>query len=523
MHTKQIAKSFLLVAGLALAACGGGSGSSEPPPPSVTHDLTVTKAGNGVGTVTGGGINCGATCTAAIADQADVTLTATAASGSSFGGWSGACTGTTGPCVIKKMADAKAVTATFLGQQLTITKAGTGGGNVTTSPEGLSCGAFCTAFAEGTVVTLSAAATPDSTFSGWTGDCTGTTCTVTMSAAKSVTATFAFSAPIPLTGGGTYCYLPSEFKWDSTDSLVKPSELKTGYVSLKDFSTVDHGGKHIVYMSDVLKTSPSDGTYGATVLTFDDWSQMGAAAPTMPVLTFNAVAPTLFYFEPKSVWVLAYQWGPTTFSYRTSTDPTDPSGWSDVHPLYDVSNTAFKVAEGSGTGPIDQTVICDATDCYLFFAGDNGKLYRSSMARADFPGTFPAATRIMRESVSNDLFEAVQVYAIEGTGQYLMIVECIGANGRYFRAFTATGLGGTWTPITNGESKPFAGKNNVTFTGTAWTDSISHGDLVRANPDQTFTVNACDLQLLYQGYQIGTSTSPYNLIPWLPGLLTLHR
>jgi RTX calcium-binding nonapeptide repeat (4 copies)/Divergent InlB B-repeat domain len=85
-----------------------------------------------------------------------------------------------------------ALTACATTSVLTVTKAGSGTGTVTSTPAGIACGATCSAgFATGSSVVLTAAPQPTSTFAGWSGACAGTsTCTVSMSGDQSVTATF---------------------------------------------------------------------------------------------------------------------------------------------------------------------------------------------------------------------------------------------------------------------------------------------------------------------------------------------
>ena len=304
-----------------------------------------------------------------------------------------------------------------------------------------------------------------------------------------------------LSSTSSSCALPTTFKWTSTGPLAQPMSR---WVSLKDFSSVVYSNQHIVYMSTVNNS----GNYGAAMMTFTNWSQMAIAAQCP--LPGGGVAPTLIYFTPKKIWVLMYEWGPWPFNYMTSTNPTNPSGWSAPHDLY-------------GGSSIDETVICDSTTAYLFFANDNGSIYRASMPIGDFPGTFTNPTTIMTDTKAN-LFEAVQVYTLKGANQYLMLVEAIGRAGRYFRSFTATNLAGSWTPLAASESNPFAGKVNVTFSdGNAWTSDISSGDLVRTNPDETQTIDPCNLQFLYQGLGSQAAGLSYNQLPWQPGVLTLVR
>ncbi|HOX30491.1 MAG TPA: hypothetical protein P5080_04840 [Candidatus Paceibacterota bacterium] len=158
--------------------------------------LSVSKAGTGAGTVTSSpaGINCGAACSANFAAGATITLTAVPNASSTFSGWSGGGCSGTGICTVM-LSSNTTVTATFniITYALSVSKAGTGAGTVTSSPAGINCGAACSAnYSSGASVTLTAAADVGSAFVGWSGaGCSGTgTCTVTMSANETVTATF---------------------------------------------------------------------------------------------------------------------------------------------------------------------------------------------------------------------------------------------------------------------------------------------------------------------------------------------
>ncbi len=163
------------------------------------YSLTLTKSGTGSGSVSSNpaGIDCGLVCSYGFSLSSSVTLTASPAAGSTFSGWSGSgCSGTS-TCTVT-MSAARAVTAEFALVppgffNLALTKSGTGGGTVTSSPAGINCGSDCSeTLVAGSSVTLTAKPSAGSSFAGWTGSgCSGTsTCTVTMSAARTVNAKF---------------------------------------------------------------------------------------------------------------------------------------------------------------------------------------------------------------------------------------------------------------------------------------------------------------------------------------------
>ena len=213
------------------------------------YALSVSRQGTGSGTVssTPAGIDCGSSCTANFAAGTQVALAAKPASGSSFAGWSGACSGSTSSCTVN-MNSSLSVTANFnvaaATRLITLSKSGAGVGNVTSSPSGLSCLADCgvasASFASNTAITLIAQAATGSQFAGWSGACSGISSSCSLAAGASalnVTAAFNTSS-----GGGGVLTDPTLFVAQQYRDLFNRSpdtaslndwagQLKTGAIS----------------------------------------------------------------------------------------------------------------------------------------------------------------------------------------------------------------------------------------------------------------------------------------------------
>ncbi|HEV2784508.1 MAG TPA: non-reducing end alpha-L-arabinofuranosidase family hydrolase [Actinophytocola sp.] len=322
---------------------------------------------------------------------------------------------------------------------------------------------------------------------------------------------------VPL--GGSSGPLPSTFRWSSSGVLAgpKPDAQHPDAVAVKDFSVVRHNNQWLIYATTA---GPTRG-WGLVHYAFGDWSQ-AASAPHTYLDTASAIgpgyraAPQLFHFAPQNLWYLVYQSAPPTYS--TSTNPADPRSWS--APRTFIAQEPPIVTQNKGPGQwIDFWVICDSANCFLFFSDDNGHIYRAQASLGNFPNGF-GNTQIVLSDSRFALFEATNVYKVAGSNQYLLIQEAIGSTGRrYFRSFTSTSLTGSWTPLAATENEPFAGRANVTFPNGAWTQDISHGEMIRASNDQTLTIDPCRLQYVYQG-QDPNASGDYIRLPWRMGLLT---
>jgi hypothetical protein len=160
---------------------------------------------------------------------------------------------------------------------LSVSKSGSGSGTVTSSPAGINCGSDCSeTYSAGTPVTLSASPASGSTFSGWSGEgCSGTgTCTVSMTQARNVTATFNLSsATLTVTKSGT----------GSGTVTSNPSGINCG----SDCSEIYSAGTPVT-----LTPSPAGGS------TFAGWSGDSDCSDGMVTMNSSKTCNAIFNVIP---------------------------------------------------------------------------------------------------------------------------------------------------------------------------------------------------------------------------------
>ncbi len=176
--------------------------------PLVTLDVALMGSGEGLVTVQPPGTNCTSECLFQYPAGTEVTLTATTFVGSLFASFQGAgCPIGPSACVVTMSDDAVVVPVFQLGDPVNVSLDITppGAGTVVSDPPGLDCDVFCSfAYPTQTLLTLTALAGPDVSFTGWSGapGCSGgATCAVTLVTALDVLANFAPVAPAAPTAG----------------------------------------------------------------------------------------------------------------------------------------------------------------------------------------------------------------------------------------------------------------------------------------------------------------------------------
>jgi len=313
---------------------------------------------------------------------------------------------------------------------------------------------------------------------------------------------------------------PAEFtvpaRWEYTAPLIAP-EKRTAEPSRaqKDPTIVFHEGTWHVFMTVKLP-----GRSAIEYCSFKTWDQADRSKRTILKVSDSKYfgAPQVFYFAPHKKWYLVYQVGMPTprkmmwVGYSTTTDIGDPRSWTQARPMLDGGPT-----DPRKVGGLDYWIICDQKRAYLFITSLNGRMWRLWTKLEDFPKGFRDCKLALRAKV----FEASHTYRLKGMEKYLTIIE---ENGRrYYKAYLADRLDGKWTPLADTAQKPFAGWVNIRPARgvEAWTDNVSHGELVRDGVDQTMLVDPANLQFVFQGMlEKHKAGKGYGQFSWRIGILT---
>jgi hypothetical protein len=307
--------------------------------------------------------------------------------------------------------------------------------------------------------------------------------------------------------------LAGRFRWSVGAPLVSPANRPADPCrSIKDPSIVYYDGRWHLFCT--IRSEKR--THQIEYLSFDDWPQANAAKRHILAITDGYFcAPQVFYFAPSKKWYMIHQ---TTApsrkpalqpAYSVSTNIADPASWSKPVLL-------FEQQPDNVTGWIDFWVICDDACAHLFFTSNNGLMWRAETKLADFPRGWSKPAVVLQ----GDIFEASHTYRLKGLDKFLTVIEAVADGRRYYKAYIADTLGGQWTPLAATKEKPFAGLANVTDAAEHWTDSFSHGELIRDGFDQTLQVDPANLRFLFQGVtDEAMKGKKYGDIPWQLGLL----
>ena len=305
--------------------------------------------------------------------------------------------------------------------------------------------------------------------------------------------------------------LSGSFQWRCTEPLLSAANRpEDPCYSIKDPSVVYYENRWHVFAT--IRSQKR--THQIEYVSFADWKYAGTARRHLLRITNGYFcAPQVFYFAPQRKWYLIHQIADGERkmlqpAYSTSTNISDPTSWSPPARLYAVHPENIKAW-------IDFWVICDSAKAHLFFTSNNGLMWRAETGLTNFPAGWSEPRVVLRD----DIFEASHTYKLKGTAEFLTLVEAQAGSRRYYKAYVADRLDGEWKPLAASQSNPFASVLNVRQE-QHWTDSFSHGELLRAGYDQNLEVDPADLRFLFQGVSDQAQAGKkYGEIPWQLGLL----
>jgi len=378
------------------------------------------------------------------------------------------------------MTAARSVTASFNAVTYALPVSKTGDGTVSSSPTGINCGSDCSEnYASGTSVTLTASPATGSTFAGWSGACSGTssTCTVSMTAARSVSASFAMARTTSV--GNIEMSLRSS--WGRTDSTAKVT-VRDGTGTLVAGATVSGTWSGVVSGSSSAVTNASGEA---------EFQSARVRAPTGGTFTFTVT----------NVALSGYTYNPSD-SVETSDSVTVGGAQAPTAVLTAdrVSGTAPLTVNFSAAGSSDPdgTIVS-----YSWSFSDGGSQSGASAQRTyTTPGTYTATLTVTDNSgltgsrsvtisvVSPGGLATVSVADITmslrnswGRSQGVALVTVRDSNGNTVPGATVTG---TWSGVVSGSGS--------LVTGTTGQAEFYSG-AVRAGAGSTFTFTVTSITL----------------------------
>jgi hypothetical protein len=317
-------------------------------------------------------------------------------------------------------------------------------------------------------------------------------------------------------------FLAGRFNWKVSEPLVAPLQRAGDtFYSIKDPTIVRYDGRWHLFCTIRAKNRSHQIEY----LAFENWENIDKAERCLLTISQQYYcAPQVFYFEPHKKWYLIYQTSDKSRkpalqpAYSTTDDITKPASWS--RPTLLFSQHPDNVKKW-----IDFWVICDDTTAHLFFTSLDGKMWRAETKLEDFPAGWSQPNVVLEA----DIFEAGHTYYVKNIGKFLTVIEAedfrtvIKAGDRprrYYKAYIADTLDGKWKPLADTKQKPFASPVNCSDSDTHWTDSFSHGELIRDGYNQKLEVDSAKIKFLFQGVRDEVQQGKiYGQISWRLGIL----